>query len=310
MGFRSEFERRRAAATVSAATGLTQFDIGATEAELDYLDITAAGTAQASKAVVLDASKGISTITSATITTLTGTTANVPTVNATNVDAGASGTAGSVDVFPATAASGKATITCADQAANHAVIIDVASCAATRTITLRDPGAAASFLTTTDGTAAATAATAAEITRACDVSARIVSLAAGTLGVTEATHDGKVIVLNHTGASSTATLPAATGSGARITFIVGTVNTSSHIITVTGDDTLKGSLNILDADSTAQTAYALSGTDDTITLNGTTTGGQVGDWIECVDIAADVWAVRGMLLVPAGSNIADPTSGS
>lgn len=43
----------------------------ATAAELNALDITAAGTAQASKAVVLDGSKGIATITSATITTLT-----------------------------------------------------------------------------------------------------------------------------------------------------------------------------------------------------------------------------------------------
>lgn len=232
------------------------------------------------------------------------------TIATTDLDCGASGTAGTLDIFPSTASKGKLAVSVTDQTGNTTVGLVVGAMADARTITLRDPGAAASILTTTDATAAATAATAVEITRSCDVSARIVSLAATTLAVSEATHSDKVIVLNHTGASSTATLPAATGSGTRVTFIVGAVNTSNHIITVTGDDTLKGSLDILDMDSTALTSYALSGTDDTITLNGTTTGGQVGDWIECIDIKADVWAVRGKLLCPAGSNIADPTSGS
>ena len=95
----------------------------------------------------------------------------------------------------------------------------------------------------------------------------------------------------------------------KVTFIVGAVNTSNHIVKVPdASNVFKGSVNILDNDSTAQTAYAASGTDDTLTLNGTTTGGQVGDWVEFVDIAADTWAVRGQLVVPAGSNIADPFS--
>lgn len=46
----------------------------ATAAELNFVAGVTAGTATASKAVVLDASKGIATITSATITTLTTTT--------------------------------------------------------------------------------------------------------------------------------------------------------------------------------------------------------------------------------------------
>jgi len=50
----------------------------ATTAEINYLDLTTgAGTAEASKALVLDGSKGIATITSATITTLTTTTINL-----------------------------------------------------------------------------------------------------------------------------------------------------------------------------------------------------------------------------------------
>ncbi len=131
--------------------------------EFGALDVVP-GTATASKAVVLDASKGIATITSATITTLTSTTANVPTVNSTNVDAGASGTAGSVDVFPATAAKGKLAITCTDQTGNTTVSLVAGAMAAARTITVPDPGAAASVLMTT-GTATATSATTTEISQ-------------------------------------------------------------------------------------------------------------------------------------------------
>jgi hypothetical protein len=110
--------------------------------ELGVLDVTA-GTATASKAVVLGSSKEIATITSATITTLTSTS-----VNATNVDAGASGTAGTVDVFPTTASKGKLQLTCADQTGNTTVTVTTAAMAAARTLTIPDPGAAASFVMT------------------------------------------------------------------------------------------------------------------------------------------------------------------
>ncbi len=48
--------------------------------ELGYIDGVTAGTAAANKALVLNGSKGISTITSATITTLTSTTGAITTV--------------------------------------------------------------------------------------------------------------------------------------------------------------------------------------------------------------------------------------
>lgn len=59
--------------------------IGASKEFRDTYNVTTKGTAEASKALVLDASKGISTITSATITTLTSTTVNATTVSATSV---------------------------------------------------------------------------------------------------------------------------------------------------------------------------------------------------------------------------------
>ena len=79
-----------------------------------------------------------------------------------------------------------------------------------------------------------------------------------------------------------------------------------HIIQVANSsDTIDGSVNILDADVATQEAYQATGTDDTLTLNGTTTGGQIGDWIEMMDIGTNQWAVRGQLVCAAGSNPAD-----
>ena len=104
----------------------------------------------------------------------------------------------------------------------------------------------------------------------------------------------------------TLTMPEATGSGAIYKFIVTVVNTSNYVIK-TADAAncgFYGTLNLLDVDSNAQTAYAGTAADDIITLNGTTTGGQIGDWLELTDIATDQWSVKGNLVCPAGSNVA------
>lgn len=162
------------------------------------------------------------------------------------------------------------------------------------------------------GTAGSKKMTRAELeiaVRNAATSVRMVNLAATTLTLTQALHDGRIIRLNHTGASSTVTLPDATGSGAVFRFIVGAVNTSNHVVKVPdASNVIKGVVSILDNDSNALTAYAASGTDDTLTLNGTTTGGQIGDWVEFVDLATDTWHICGQLLCPAGSNVADPFS--
>lgn len=110
-------------------------------ADLAKIDGITNGTAAANKAVVLDASKGISTITSATVTTLTSTT-----VNATNFDAGASGTAGTVDVFPTTASKGKLALTCADQTGNTTVTVNANAMGQATQVNIPDPGAAASYV--------------------------------------------------------------------------------------------------------------------------------------------------------------------
>ena len=47
---------------------------------------------------------------------------------------------------------------------------------------------------------------------------------------------------------------------------------------------------------------------DTITINGGTTGGQIGDYLELVDIATDQWHVRGVMRCLTGVNPATPFS--
>lgn len=116
---------------------------GIAAADLAKIDGITNGTAATGKALVLGGSGEIATITSATITTLTA-----PTINSTNVDAGASGTAGTVEVFPATAAKGKLAITAADSAGDTTTTIVNASQAAARTYTIPDAGADASLVMT------------------------------------------------------------------------------------------------------------------------------------------------------------------
>jgi hypothetical protein len=63
-----------------------------------------------------------------------------------DVDAGASGDAGSVDVFPATAAKGKIAIEATNSADDYKLKITNASMGAARTVTIPDPGTDAEFV--------------------------------------------------------------------------------------------------------------------------------------------------------------------
>jgi len=130
----------------------------------------------------------------------------------------------------------------------------------------------------------------AEINRVCDKSASVVVANGATLTVTEALHGDRIIVFGKT-TGTIVTLPAATGSGNRYTFIVSIAATSNaNIIKVANaTDVMDGSLNIqadTDADGTLACWMAEVG-DDTITLAGAaTTGGIVGTKIEIIDYAA------------------------
>lgn len=125
---------------------------------------------------------------------------------------------------------------------------------------------------------------------------RIATLTASTT-ITQELHDGKLLLMGASGAALTFTLPAAVGTGAKYKFMVSVVNTSNYLIKVANStDTMDGHLvSLADAGDTL-VGWETVAASDTITLNGTTTGGvSIGDWIELQDIASGQWSVTGIL---------------
>jgi len=124
----------------------------------------------------------------------------------------------------------------------------------------------------------------------------LVNLTAATLTVSPALHNGDIVTVN-AAAGTAITLPAATGSGAVYRFFIGTTITSvgTTIKVANASDTMVGFVNTMqDAGNTAL-QFEAAGTDDTITLNGTTTGGIKGDFIELIDIAVNLWFLEARL---------------
>lgn len=121
-----------------------------------------------------------------------------------------------------------------------------------------------------------------------------VSVTAATVALTAVTHGGKVVVLNRA-AGVTATLPAATGSGEVYRVYVGTAVTSNaDIIQVANaSDTMAGMVTTALAAGGAPFSETATGTDDTISMNGTTTGGLIGSYYQLTDWATNVWFVQG-----------------
>lgn len=156
----------------------------------------------------------------------------------------------------------------------------------------------------------AIAASAAEINRVCDSSSKVVALTA-TAAITAVLHASKVLLVTGTAAAAY-TLPEATGTGDSYRFIMGEVNTNgtTFVAADTSNTSYQGKANMLDVDATAATAFftVTAGGDDTVTFDGTTKGGQIGDIVEFIDLATDVWHVNIESRVPAGQNVASPFS--
>ena len=96
--------------------------------ELGYVDGITPGTVTASKAVVVDSNKDIG---------------DFQNLDCVNLDAGASGTAGTVDVFPSTASKGKLAISCTAQTGDTTVSLVAGAMGQATTLTVPDPLAAA-----------------------------------------------------------------------------------------------------------------------------------------------------------------------
>lgn len=163
------------------------------------------------------------------------------------------------------------------------------------------------FLEVTSPAGVVTRITNAQLSTLNGSSRRVVLAVTTTL--TALLHAGRTIVMTGAGAARTFTLPPATGTGDMYTFVVGEVNTSNYLIAVAdATDTIDGTITNIDGDTTdAARGFKPAAADDTITLNGTTTGGaSIGDWLILEDIAANQWALRG--LVTGSGTVATPFS--
>lgn len=117
--------------------------------------------------------------------------------------------------------------------------------------------------------------------------------ASATLGDT---HIGAALMLN-AAAGLTLTLPAASGTGKHFKVVVGTTVTSNdYIIQVaSASDTMDGNFFVAADGGSSVVGWEAAADSDTITMNGSTTGGVVGDEITLTDVASGVWAVRGFM---------------
>lgn len=120
---------------------------------------------------------------------------------------------------------------------------------------------------------------------------RIDNVTAATEVLSWTDDEGKTVTLNRA-AGIAVTLPPSVGLGAKFRLIVGTTFTSNATIKVANHlETMVGQA-IQTGAAGAVSAFLTGSTFDTITLNGSTTGGIKGDIIELEDIAAGLWSVR------------------
>jgi len=120
-----------------------------------------------------------------------------------------------------------------------------------------------------------------------------VSATGATLTCTKDVHAGRTIVISAV-AGCAVTLPAATGTGSVYRFVIGSTITSNSttIKVANATDVMSGRAYVISDNSAAVLGYATTSTSDTITLNGTTLGGLIGDHIEIIDAIAGTFAVR------------------
>lgn len=146
-----------------------------------------------------------------------------------------------------------------------------------------------------------------ELARQNDVAGRTVLTTAAALTVTQAAHEGKVVVLASTH-TQTVTLPAATGSGARYRFLVSTTGTDgSKVIQVANTaDVMTGVCASHSTATNQASSFLTSATSDTVTLNNTTQGGITGTQVEILDIATATFFVK--VEAAASGTVATPFS--
>lgn len=120
----------------------------------------------------------------------------------------------------------------------------------------------------------------------------VVDLTAATYTATQANQSEGIMTLNRA-AGITVTLPAATGTGDTYTYIVGTTVTSNSykIQAASASDIMTGFAKVLQDGGDTAVHFETASDTDTITMNGTTTGGLKGAKVVLMDIGTGLWHV-------------------
>ena len=111
--------------------------------------------------------------------------------------------------------------------------------------------------------------------------------------LTAAANAGRTSIMNAAG-GMTFTLPAATGTGNVYEIFVATTLTTSGIVQVaSSSDVILGGVSI--STDIAGVTMLSAATSDTITMNGSTTGGLLGSWLRLKDVASGQFMLEGFL---------------
>jgi hypothetical protein len=113
-----------------------------------------------------------------------------------------------------------------------------------------------------------------------------------TTALTQRPYANNICVLD-SATGRTITLPASTGKGDTYTvFVKTTVSSGNHVIQVANStDVMSGAIHL--TTDIAGTSMPTSASTDTITMNGSTTGGVLGSWFTFTDVAAGFWMLMG-----------------
>jgi len=131
---------------------------------------------------------------------------------------------------------------------------------------------------------------------------RLVSVANGTntLALTAKLHAGRTLLILD--ATMAITLPEATGTGDVYTIVQGIAATTSTIVTAdTANCGFHGFIMGSDTDAAGNFNWVATGAQDTISFNGTSTGGKLYDWIRVTDVATDAWLLEGNIKQSGGA---------
>lgn len=122
-----------------------------------------------------------------------------------------------------------------------------------------------------------------------------INVTASTLTLDRDVHSDAAVTVNRA-AGTTVTLPASTGKGDVYTLYVGTTITSNSFIVqvANASDIIQGVVHL--TTDIAGTSMPTASTTDTITMNGSTTGGVKGSWVRLTDVATNNWLLEGGLV--------------